>query len=311
MYTGIWPYVLGILVLVIVFLLSLTRRKQIKEPLPLLQSTKPKCYVFMDTEVNSRNWWDFGGRNSNQSNRGYLQLTLESLQRTQGRDFEIIPLLGRDAVYSVLPAASQTAKQLPPALWRSWVISNICSTRGGLVIDGNSTLCVGPSFGPVVKPHTAVIFGIYPAEPIANSSTAVAPGAAPYVGWAAQPNHPAWMIAANTWNELVERGPQSWSAASARRADMEVFEKQVEKGIKVIRDADGSRTVNGKQKQLEDYFGRVANPSDPRLELHPGAVYVAYDGDNLERRHEFNWFLRMSPEQIKESDLVWAKLAGA
>jgi hypothetical protein len=62
-------------------------------------------------------------------------------------------------------------------------------------------------------------------------------------------------------------------------------------------------------RQLEDLFGRVANPSDPNTALTPGVVYVSYNGDDLARRYEFNWFLRLSKKQIQESDIVWSRLA--
>jgi hypothetical protein len=91
---------------------------------------------------------------------------------------------------------------------------------------------------------------------------------------------------------------------------MYVWETQKTLGASVIRSADGGSLANGKARQLEDLFGRVGNPADPKSALLEGTVYVPYDGDDLSRRHEFNWFLRLSPEQIKESDLVWARLAG-
>jgi hypothetical protein len=91
---------------------------------------------------------------------------------------------------------------------------------------------------------------------------------------------------------------------------MYVFEAQRAKGLKVIREAEASRTPDGRPRDLEDLFGRVSEPADPKTALTPRAVYVPYDGDELARRFEFNWFLRMSPAQIKESELVWARLAG-
>ena len=301
----------GLLVTLAMLLTYFRRRPAIPKEeyiaVPAFAMSKPKLYVFYDSDMNSRNWYDFGARNSIKPNRGYLEVAFEAVSRTQGVDFDIVPLIGRKAVMALFPDSYVAAMQLPPSLWRHWVIANICAKHGGLVLDGNSTLCVGPSFLPVVKRHAAAVFGVYPDEPIVSPATAVAPGPAPYVGWSATPANFAWESAATIWNALVARGPQSWNAAVARRADMEVFEIQRNDGIIVIRSADGSRLANGKRRQLEDYFGRV--PGDPKQKLLPGTIYVAYDGDDLARRYEFNWFLRMSPEQIKGADFVWAKLA--
>jgi hypothetical protein len=169
---------------------------------------------------------------------------------------------------------------------------------------------VGPSFKPLLAGVEAAAFGITADEAIVSPSTALAPGPSPYAGWAAAPRHPAWAHAARIWGELVARGAQAWSSAEARRTYMTVFEAQRAKGLKVIREAEASRIPDGRPRALEDLFGRVSSPADPKTTLTPGAVYVPYDGDDLARRFEFNWFLRMSPQQIKDSDLVWARLAG-
>jgi hypothetical protein len=301
--------VLGILLLVVT--LALLRRKPAMPAAENFESLhKPTLWWFVDTETNARHWLDFSGRNTMEPNRGYLQIALEACRKTQGADFDIKPLIGRGAVLAQIPNAPARVAELPPALWRRWVVANLLEAQGGLVMDGNSTLCVGPSFAPLLKGVDVAAFGISPDEPVANPTTALAPGPAPYVGYASAAHAPAWAYAASIWNKLVLRGPQAWTSAEARRSYMYVFEKQRAYGLQVIRAADGGRLSNGRLRHLEDLFGRVADPSDPKTALTPGAVYVPYDGDDLARRFEFNWFLRMSPEQIKSSDLVWARLAG-
>jgi hypothetical protein len=271
---------------------------------------KPTLYWFVDAEPNARAWWDFGARNSVTPNRGYLEVAQKACERTQGGDFTIVPLIGRDATLAALPDAPPAAKQLPPALWRHFVISNLLATHGGLVMDGNSTLCVGPSFAPVVRDVDAAVFGITADEPMVSPGTAEAPGPSPYVGWARAPQHPAWKLAATSWNTLVVRGPQAWSAAVARRAPLDLWEAQKAAGIKTLRIPDGGRLHSGAPRVLEDLFGRVGNPGDPKMTLLPGTVYVPYDGDDLSRRYEYNWFLKLTPTEIADSDLVWARLAG-
>jgi len=296
--------------IVIVVVLSLGRRKP---NLPLenfISYKKPTLWWFVDSEPNARNWWDFGARQSKEPNRGYLALALEAVRRTQGRDFAIVPLIGREATLRMIEGAPPMAKQLPPALWRLFVSSQLLEQEGGLTMDGNSTLCVGPSLAPYLQGVEAAAFGIHPAEPIANPDLAVAPGPAPYVAWASKPHHPAWSAAANTWKTLVEAGPQAWSSAVARRTEIKVWEAQKTQGLQTIRGLDGTRVASGLPLQLEDLVGRVSEPPDPKTALSPETVFVSYDGDDLARRFEFNWFLRLSPEQIKASDLIWAQYAG-
>ena len=296
--------------IVLAVVLSLARRKPDMPLENFISYKKPTLWWFVDSEPNARNWWDFGARTSEEPNRGYLAIALEAVRRTQSQDFAIVPLIGRDATLRMLTNPPSSAKQLPPALWRSFVMSSLLNQQGGLVMDGNSTLCVGPSLYPHVKDVEAAAFGVHPAEPVANPDLAVAPGPAPYVAWAAKSHHPAWAAAAHTWTTLVEAGPQAWSSAVARRTELKVWEIQKTQGLQTIRGIDGTRLQSGLPRQLEDLVGRVSVPPDPKIALSPETVFVSYDGDDLARRFELNWFLRLSPDQIKSSDLVWAQYAG-
>lgn len=285
----------------VVVVLSLMRRRT---PLPPSEGfgviEKPILWWFVDTDVNARNWADFGARNSSLPNRGYLELALKKLYDTQGDAFVIKPLYGRKETIAAIEGANQRAILLPPDLWRSYVIANLCSQKGGLVVDANSTLFVSkfPRIG-----HDAAMFGTYPDETIVSPMTAVAPAPAPYVGWASSKQHPAWVYAAEKYNALVDAGQQAWGAASARRMFLHVWEEQKQRGAAIVRGIDGSRRNNGTKLQLDDVFGKTP------LELPKETVYITYDGDDLARRFEFNWFLRMSPKQIVESRCAWAKLA--
>jgi hypothetical protein len=272
-----------------------------------LFSGKPVLYWFCDSEINARSAYDFSARNSDDLNRGYLEVALDALRATQSAAFTIKPLRGRDAILAEIPNADPQAKQLPPALFRLWVIANLCAKRGGLAMDGNSTLCVGPSFSTVLKGVDAATFGVDPDEPL---NSAVGPAASPYVGYASAAGHPGWWATAAILNSVVAAGPTSWSAAVARRIQSQLHEAQQSAGIVCIREADGGRLPNGQARQLEDLLGRVASPPDPNIALAPGVVYVPYDGDALIRRYEFAWFPRLSKQQIQESDLVWASYAG-
>jgi len=304
-------YIIAAGLLTLVVVLAAMRRKVLpEEAFITLLHIKPKIWWLCDSEVNARLPYDFGAPNSTTPNRGYLSIALKRLQDTQGEDFEIQPLIGRAATLAMIPNANPMALQLPPALWRHYVIANLLANHGGLVMDGDSTLCVGPSFFNVVKDVPAAAFGVNPDEPVVSPATAVAPGPAPYVGWAKESNHPAWMYAANEWNILVARGPQAWSAAIARRMNLEVCEHQRSNGLVILRTPEGSRLASGRMRTMEDLFGRVGEPADPKTTLLPGTIYVSYDGDKLARRYEYNWFLKLSPKQIQESDFIWAKLAG-
>lgn len=277
---------------------------------------RPAIWWIVDDETNARNWWDFGARNSREPNRGYLQVALEALMATQAADFDIHVLLGREAVSEVLRNAGATVpagiRQLPVALWRQWAVANLCAEKGGLAMVGDSTLCVGPSFGPLVKDAEAAVFGISADVSRATPGTQGSPSEvppAPWVGWAARPHTAVWDIAANHWTRLVAAGPTGWSAAEARRMYGEVWAVQKRQGVVHFQAADGGRRNDGIERTLEDLLGKKGRPADPKITLSPAVVYVPLDGDALIRDRRYAWFSRMSKDQILASDFVWAELA--
>lgn len=273
----------------IVVILSLMRRRvELPSNEGFVIQTTPTLWWFVDTEHPNR-----AG--------GYLQLTLNKLYETQGKSFTIKPLYGRKETLAQISNANPRALLLPPDLWRIYVIANICAQKGGLVMDGNSTL----SLQPIISflDMDAALFGVNPDEPIVSPSTAWNEGPAPYLGWAASPQHPAWTFAAEKYNALVEAGQQAWGAASARRAFLEISQKQRSYGALFVRGIDGSRRLDGTKLQLDDVFGKTP------LQLPKQTVFITYDGDELARRFEYNWFLRLSADQIRESTCAWCLLA--
>jgi hypothetical protein len=288
--------VYGLICVVLVF--ALLRRRA---PLPTPQEegfgilSKPTLWWFVDAERNARHWYDFGGRSSDLPNRGYLQIALKKVYETQGDQFTIKPLLGRKETLAQIRNANPSALQLPPDLWRSYVIANLCAQYGGLVVDGNSTLFISKM--PTLSGINAAMFGVYPDEPFVSPTTAVAPGPAPYVGWSASKGHPTWTYAAEEYNNLVNAGPQAWGAASARRTFLQIWKQQQGLGLTIVRGIDGSGL------QLQDIFGKTP------VNLPKETTYISYDGDMLARRYEHNWFLRLSSEQIRESNCVWCVLS--
>jgi hypothetical protein len=178
-------------------------------------------------------------------------------------------------------------------------------------MDANSTLCLGPSFYPAIKDVDTAVFGTHPDEPRVSTATAVAPGPSPYLGWASVPNTGSWTYAAKEINDLFQRGPQAWGAAVARRQELYVWEHQKDLGTKVIREADGGRLPNGRPRDLEDLFGRLSDDeNDPKSAVLPNAIFMSWDGDQLVRRFEFNWFCALTANDVKNTDTLWTKLAG-
>jgi len=273
---------------------------------------KPNLWWIVDSETNSRNWWDFGARNSSVPNKGYLKVALNCAMKTQSGDFTIHIIPGRQAVTKFLTEngmrVSEKSESMPASVWRQWAIANILALKGGLAMMGDSTLCIGPSFGQYVLGVDAATCGIYPNEASALPGSEMV-GPAPWVGWSSRPFHPGWKYAAEKWNLILNAGPTAWTAADARRENLSIWAFQKTMNVSLLQDVEGGRNPDGSERTLEDLFARTSKPVDPKTIIDPGTVYVPFDGDALVRTYRYAWFVRMSEQQIIESDFVWAALA--
>lgn len=264
-------------------------------------------FVVDDYGVNSRRWIDFGARSSRDLNVGFLNVTRAACHKTQGGDFEVRELLGRQAVNAVIFAARgdvpREIERCPPALWRAWARAALMSTVGGLYLDGFS-LCLGPSFLQSVQGTDSCVFGTDYNE--SRSSADAAYGFA--AGWASGPALIGWNGLASAMAELIDAGPTGWTAAIARNQVAETTLKYLAPVAKAVRDAEWSRRADGRVIDNEDLFGRT--PTDDVMPP-ANAIFVPLDRERIERELTYNWFLRLSPEQIldPESHFVWAELA--
>jgi hypothetical protein len=149
-------------------------------------------------------------------------------------------------------------------------------------------------------------FGSDPDEGL-SASEDTAPAAGRSAGWASIPNHPMWSGLQRDLGLLIGQGPASWSAPEARRALRTLWDKHCSGITRVDRTAEVGRDKYGRRLELDTLLGQT-EWVDGSLE---GGVWVSWpDGrDGLERAVPWQWFTRLSVEQIRESNFVWAKWA--
>ena len=276
--------------------------------LNIFDKVKPKLwFVVDDYGVNSRRWVDFGSRNTTDINIGFLNITKTKCSFTQGNDFAITELLGRDAVAKVIRdnrgLVPLNHKLVPHFLWREWARAALLKYAGGLYLDGLS-LCLGPSFKNIVADKDIAVFGVDQDEPITMGNSI----SSPYCGWSAKPNHSSWSNLCEDIYTLIEAGPQSWTSAEVRNQRGIWFNRYLGPNTSPLRSAEWSRKSDGLPIEIDDLLGR--SPSQDWLPP-VNSVYVPIDLDRLERSVSYKWFMRMSTEQIlnPESYFIWASLA--
>ncbi len=65
---------------------------------PAALATKPTLWWYVDdSQVNARQWLDWGYRATREPNEPYLRICLQRARDLWGRDFDIQPIVGRAA----------------------------------------------------------------------------------------------------------------------------------------------------------------------------------------------------------------------
>ena len=269
----------------------------------------PLWWVVDNSQVNGRQWLDFGNRSTRQPNEPYLALCLERAKAVLSDQFDLQVLVGRDAVYRVLGSSEDfCAKQrsIPPALWLAWCRATLLSRFGGLWMDGSVLVLPAASSEKIkarLEGKPVLMFGTDAEENLASGAAAAGASA----GWSAVAHHPMWSGLERDLTALIDQGPPSWSSVEARRGLRTLWEKHCSGMTAVDREVEVGRDPYGRRLELETLLG--ATELGFPLEKEGMWVILPDGRDGLERASPWLWFTRLSREQILESKFVWAKLA--
>jgi len=266
---------------------------------------KPVIWLYYDTsDVNSRNWSDFGARSTRALNIPFLNLCYESIVR-QNKDIYRIEVIGGLAGAAELLGGWD---HLPPGLRDpispvneaelNYLRAAILAKHGGLWLEPYC-VCLKP-FGTLPEDKT-VFFGTDLDETYAGSAGTNVPGFRAI--WTPKAQHPMF----NEWSAVCyERVTQKRGGDQIRgdaKWDFVRFSNDyVQTGLVVDPAAEGMRKKNGKRIQLEDLL--ASTDGKLTFDLCSYTTYVPFPWRELTDRQMFGWFLRMSEAQIMESDLA-------
>jgi hypothetical protein len=303
------PWIVGVGIVAIVLGLAYGVRNQISaytNPYGYDLGRPKIWWVLDDSQLNSRQWLDWGARTTHEPNEPYLKICLRRA-RAMFTNFEIHPIIGRVAAHQVLTEAGcivpPDADRAPPALWLAWCRAAFLKHVGGLWLDG-SVLPLGKDLQRLVA-KDVLAFGVDPDEGL-SAVESTSPMAGPSAGWSMRPHHPAWAGLERDFSALINQGDQSWSAAECRRAARFAWDRHAAGVIPIDRRAEVSRDQYGRRLEIDTLLGE-----SEWIGSTEGALWLPLpDGrDKLERATPWLWFLRLSESQIAESDFYWAKLA--
>jgi len=264
---------------------------------------KPALWLYYDTsDVNSARWYDFGGRSSRALNLPFLNLCYQTavLQNQQTYRVEVIngltglhTLLGLEA----MPVRLRNPIQSVNEAELTWIRAAVLAKFGGLWLDPH-TICLRP-FGKLSKKST-IFFGTDLQETYAGKEGTALPGFR--CVWSPTPLSPLF----SEWAEIAKARLNAQAGGQQIRRDENwdwVALSKKYPNVQVDFAAECGRKRGGRRLELEDLLATGLDGQLP-FAVPSQSVYVPIMWPELRDREMFGWFLRMSEEQIMESDIA-------
>jgi hypothetical protein len=267
---------------------------------------KPAIWLYYDnSDVNSRNWMDFGSRSTRALNLPFLNLCYESIVNHNKGDYRIEVIGGLTGVAELLGGWDH----LPPGLRDpiapvneselNYIRSAILAKYGGLWL---SPYCISlKPFGKLPQ-DKVVFFGTDLDETYSGADGTTIPGFRCI--WSPKPEHPLFKEwTAICYKRIAEKRGGDQIRGDAKWDWVRLSDTYSGTGIVVDPNSETMRKKNGRRIELEDLLATGTDGNLP-FDVYTYNVYVPFPWPELRDREFFGWFLRMSEDQIMASDIV-------
>ena len=266
---------------------------------------KPVLWIFYNnSEVNSRQWYDFGARSSNVINIPVLNMFYNTIVKHNGDKYRVEVIGGLEGVASLmggwdkLPYTLQNPKASVTLPEEDWIRTAVLEKYGGLWVSP-SIICV-KGFGDLPK-DKIVAFG-QDDVPMYGSPV---PGFRCL--WA--PRSGIQMF--KNWEQRCRSRLEGQLGGRQFRGDaksdwVELCKEGSATEVRVLEELSRDPRTN-KNIELEDLLAAGTGGVLP-FGIPQRAVYIPIPyKDLLDRRH-YGWILRLSEKQVMSSDLVLSHL---
>jgi hypothetical protein len=287
-----------------------TQMKRVEDPMQdrgLLEKGKelPPLWLYVDdSEVNSRHWMDFMARSSRVMNLPFLNLCYETIVRKNGADYRIEVIGGlqdlatRLGGWEALPTPLQNAKALVGKPELNWIRAAVLAEFGGLWMQP-AMVALAP-VGPLPADRIT-FFGTDEEVTVVGPTGTATPGLR--MAWSPVPGHPLWL----DWEARARARLEKRAGGSEFRrdemSDAALAIRQYGASIEIRPDAELGRNEAGRRIELEQLLAGGQEGIAPFADCGSAAV-LPIPWPEIKERRNFGWFLRMSEDQILESDLV-------
>jgi len=265
----------------------------------------PVIWLYIDqSEVNSRQWQDFMGRSTRAINVPFLNLCYQTIvKKNMGKyRVEVISGLSDLAVrlggWEQLPGPLQAAISPVGDAELNWIRACVLKKWGGLFLSP-SVIAI-TCFNKMPSDKVA-FFGTDDGETYSGPRGTEAPGLR--CVWSPVPEHPLFV----KWEAMARERIDRHSGGKQFRRDENWDSRQLagEFSSQIIYypHAELSRKRCGRRIELEDLLA-AGQQGNLMFEISQQNMYLPIPWNELKISRKFGWFMRMSEDQILESDLV-------
>lgn len=262
------------------------------------KSKKPILWIHVPYEYNSRRWLSFGSRSSFDLNQPYLYLTVRSIIKQCDESFTIC-IIDDTSFKRLLPDWNINMTSISDPIlsnMRMLGMMKLLHSYGGMVCP-LSFVCLKDLNEMYIKGTRGD--KMFVCEVVDRNVTSSEMDFYPNLSFCGAPKH--CEIVRELCNFIQRTASHDYTADAKFLGEYAKWCKQrIENGrINLIDGAEiGTKTVEDKQIIIDDLM------SNNYLDLHQGAYGILIPADEVLSRKKFEWFARMSPKQVMESDTI-------
>ena len=276
-------------------------KKYLLKDKSLDKSKKPILWIYIPHEYNARHWLSFGSRSNHDLNQPYLYLTVKSIIKNCDKSFKIV-LIDDNSFEKLIPKWNINMNLLADPIKcyvRQLAMAKLIYTYGGLNVP-ISFLCFRDLIGLYNKgtnDDTMFVCESYDSN-ITSTNKLYYPNSN-FMG-AQKENE----VIKQLINFMEQKISEDFTAQTKFLGDFDFWcNEKIRKGkMRLIPGTDvGIKTINEEPVTVETLLG------DDYIQFYPKMYGIWIPAESILKRRHYEWFARMSPQQIFESQFILAK----
>jgi len=263
---------------------------------------KPMLWIHRKYEINARNWSSFLSRNSTDFNQPYIHLCVKSIIKKCSNSFNIC-LIDDDSFGKIIPGWNISIENLAEPIkshMRTIAMNKLIYYYGGMILP-NSTILV-KDLHPLYLECLAE-FGCFVGEAVNRTSTSVNTNFFPTTQIIGCKKNCLIIKQFIQYLETLSLDDYTNESDFLGQPNRWLHQQCITKKMTLIDGkVFGTKTLDNKPVYVDNLLSKGRIEFDDRV-LH--GIYIP--ADEVLKRTNYQWFARMSPEQVLQGDMIISK----